>query len=124
VRGGRLPGWVRTIAELLRLVPIIYTRHDGKVTLSGCLFGRRNRTARFARYVARRIPAGPVELGIGHASCEDDARALAAYLADLVPEIRKIVTCGLGPGIGVHGGPGTLLVAVRPWVSAQDVARG
>ncbi len=124
VRGGRLPGWVRTIAELLRLVPIIYTRRDGKITLSGCLVGRRNRTARFARYVARRIPAGPVELGIGHASCEEDALALATYLSELVPEIGKIVRCGLGPAIGVHGGPGTLLVAVRPWVSAQDVARG
>ncbi len=122
VRGGRLPGWVRTIAEMLRLVPIIYTRRDGKVTLSGCLVGRRNRTERFARYVARRIPAGPVELGIGHAACEEDARELEAHLRRLVPEIGKLVTCGLGPGLGVHGGPGTLLVAVRPWVSAQDIA--
>ena len=40
----------------------------------------------------------------------------------LVPDIRKLVVTGLGPGIGVHGGPGTLLAAVRPWVSAQDIA--
>ena len=64
VRGGRLPGWVRTIAELLRLTPIIYTRRDGKISLSGVLFGRRNRCRRFARYVARRVPDGAVEIGL------------------------------------------------------------
>lgn len=124
VRGGRLPGWVRTIAELLRLIPIIYTRSDGKVTLSGVLFGRRNRCKRFARYVAKRMPKGAVEIGIGHASAPDDALELEKHLRELVPDIGKLVVCGLGPAIGVHGGPGTLLVAVRPWVSAQDVARG
>ena len=124
VRGGRLPGWVRTIAELLHLVPIIYTRRDGKVSLSGVLFGHRNRCRRFARYVARRMPQGTVEIGIGHASAPEDALELERHIRELVPDIGKLVVCGLGPAIGVHGGPGTLLVAVRPWVSAQDVARG
>jgi DegV family protein with EDD domain len=124
VRGGRLPGWVRTIGELLGLTPIIYTRADGKVSLSGVLFGRRNLTRRFARYVAKRVPQGPVEIGIGHASAEDEAHELEKHVRELVPDIGKLVVCGLGPAIGVHGGPGTLLVAVRPWVSAQDIARG
>ena len=124
VRGGRLPGWVRTVGEMLGLTPIIYTRRDGKVSLSGVLFGRRNRTRRFARYVARRVPQGTVEIGIGHASAEDEAHELEKHIRELVPDIGKLVVCGLGPAIGVHGGPGTLLVAVRPWVSAQDVARG
>ena len=123
VRGGRLPKWVRTIGELLRLSPIIYTRSDGKVSLSGFLVGRHNRIERFARYVARRAPRGPIEIGIGHASCEEDGLQLEQHLRQLVPDIRKLVVNGLGPALGVHGGPGTLLVAVRPWVSAQDLAR-
>ena len=122
VRGGRLPKWVRTIAEFLRLSPIIYTTPEGKVSLSGFLLGRHNHIERFARYVAKRAPQGPLDVGIGHASCEDDARHLEQHLRRLVPDIRKLVVNGLGPAIGVHGGPGTLLVAVRPWVSAQDVA--
>jgi fatty acid-binding protein DegV len=123
VRGGRLPQWVRTIGDLLRLNPIIYTRADGKISLSGFLVGRHNRIGRYARYVARRAPRGPIEIGIGHASCEEDALQLEQHLRQLVPDIRKLVVNGLGPALGVHGGPGTLLVAVRPWVSAQDVAR-
>ncbi len=124
VRGGRLPGWVRTAAELLRLTPIIYTTPEGKVSLSGVLLGRHNRCRRFARYIAKRMPKGAVEIGIGHASALDDALELERHIRELVPEIGKLVVCGLGPAIGVHGGPGTLLVSVRPWVSAQDVARG
>ena len=123
VRGGRLPKWVRTIGEFLRLSPIIYTTREGKVSLSGFLLGRHNRIERFARYVARRVPRGPIEIGIGHASCEKDALQLERHLRRLTPDIRKLVVNGLGPAIGVHGGPGTLLIAVRPWVSAQDVAR-
>lgn len=122
VRGGRLPKWVRTVGEFLRLNPIIYTRADGKVSLSGFLVGRHNRIERFARYVARRAPRGPIEIGIGHASCKEDALQLEKHLRRLIPQIEKLVVNGLGPALGVHGGPGSLLIAVRPWVSAQDVA--
>jgi len=124
VRGGRLPGWVRTIAELMRVTPIIYTTRDGGVSLSGCLFGRRNRIASFARYLARRAPEGSVEIGIGHAICETDARELEDQLRKLIPVIGKLVVTGLGPGLGVHAGPRALLVSIKPFVSAQDVTGG
>ncbi len=123
VRGGRLPRWVKKIADLLRLIPIICTTRDGRISLSGFLVGRHNRIGRFARHVARRMPQGPVEIGIGHAICEDDALQLEQHLRRLVPDIGRLILTGLGPAIGVHGGPNTLLVAVRPFVSAQDIAR-
>ena len=123
VRGGRLPKWVKTIADLLRLTPIIYTTRDGKVSLSGFLIGKHNRIERFAKYVAKRVPEGKVEIGLGHAICEADAYELEQQIRRLLPDIEKLVVTGLGPGLGVHGGPGTLLVAVRPWISAQDIAR-
>ena len=123
VRGGRLPHWVKKIADLLRLIPIICTTRDGRVSLSGFLVGRHSRIERFARHVARRAPRGPVEIGIGHAICEEEALRLEQHLRRLIPDIGRLTLTGLGPAIGVHGGPGTLLVAVRPAVSAQDIAR-
>jgi DegV family protein with EDD domain len=122
VRGGRLPPWVKSLADLLRLIPVICTTREGKISLSGFLIGRRKRIARFARHVAKRAPGGPLDVGIGHALCRDDAHELEQHLRRLLPDIAKLVVTGLGPGIGVHGGPGTLLVSLRPWVSAQDVA--
>lgn len=122
VRGGRLPRWVKSIADFLRLNPIICTTRDGRVSLGGFMLGSHNRIERFARYIGRRLPKGPVEIGIGHAICEEDALELADYLRELVPELGKLVVTGLGTGIGVHGGPHTLLVSVRPFTSAQDVA--
>jgi len=124
VRGGRLPRWVKSVADFLRLNPIICTTTDGRVSLSGFMFGSHNRIERFARFIARRVPKGPVEIGIGHAICEKDALEFADHLREQVPEIGKLVVTGLGTGIGVHGGPHTLLVSVRPFTSAQDVAHG
>ena len=120
-RGGRLPAWVKTMADLLRLTPIIYTTQEGTLKLSGFLFGRGNWIEKFARHVAKRAPAGPIEIGIGHAICENDAKALERYLHNLRPDIKKTRISGVSPAIGVHGGPGSLLVAVKPWVSAQDI---
>jgi len=124
VRGGRLPAWVRSVAEALRLTPIIYTRRDGKVSLAGFLLGRHNRIARFARFVARRAPRGKVEIGTAHAICEADALQLEQEFRRRPPDSGRLTVCGLGPALGGHGGPGTLLAAVRPFVSAEDVARG
>ena len=124
VRGGRLPRWVKSIADFLRLNPIICTTREGKVSLCGFMLGSYNRIERFARTVARRAPKGPVEIGIGQAICKDDALELEDHLRKLVPDIRKLVVTGLGTGIGVHGGPRTLLVSIQPYFSAQDVARG
>jgi DegV family protein with EDD domain len=120
--GGRLPRWVKSVAEFLQLNPIICTTTDGRVSLGGFMIGTHNRIERFARYVARRAPKGRVEIGIGHAICEDDAQQLADSLRQRVPEISKLVVTGLGTAIGVHGGPHTLLVSMRPFTSAQDVA--
>lgn len=122
VRGGRLPGWVKTLADMLHLLVIVRVKRGGSVGLGGFLFGRRKRIARFARHVARRSPKQAVEIGIGHAVCAEDAAVLEAELRARIPDIRKLTVRCLGPGLGVHGGPGTLLVGMRPWVSAQDIA--
>ncbi len=122
VRGGRLPGWVRTIAELLRLTPIICTKPDGRIALGGFLFGRGMPARRFARFVARRAPAGSaVDVAIGHAVCEEDARELEAALRERLPGIQRLTLTGIGTALGVHGGPGTLIVSMMPHLSADDL---
>lgn len=125
VRGGRVPRWVRTMAELMRVTPVICTKPDGRISLGGCLLGRRKRIAKFARFVAKYCDAdSAVDIRVGEAMCADDARRLSEALQSRLPNIRSLKTCPLGTALGVHGGPGTLLVSMRPVESSENVALG
>ena len=119
VRGGRVPGWVKIVADLLRLLAIIKTVPDGRIASGAFLIGKRQRARRFANYVAKRTPTdGPVNIAIGHAVSPDDAETIAATLRERISRIEQLTISELGSAFGVHGGPGTLVVAVQP---ARDV---
>lgn len=114
VRGGRVPGWVKTLADLLRLTPILAVHADGSVGVGGVLFGRSNPYRRFGRLLRRRLdPARRWRIGIAHANTPESAvlvrDALVAGLAhtDVLPIIP------LGTALGVHAGPGCVVVAVQ-----------
>ncbi len=121
VRGGRLPQWVKTMADLMRVTPVICIKPSGKIGLGGCLLGRRNRIRKFALFIASHVKDGErIEIGIGQAICPEDAEELALELKQRSASIDSLKICGLGTGIGVHGGPGTLIVSFRPTESAND----
>ena len=115
VRGGRVPAYVKSIADVLRLTPVIRTVPDGRVATGGFLLGRRNRLQKFARYVAKRAARdAPSIIAIGHALCREDADELARSLREEIPNIERLITMDLGTALGVHGGPGTMMVATQP----------
>ena len=123
VRGGRLPGWVRTIATLLHVTPFIRTTEDGRIAASGFAFGKRNRTNKFARHVVRHARnAGPICLAIGHAACPGAARELERQLRKALPNIKRLTMTELGAGLGAHAGPGTLAIAMQPFTRPVDVS--
>jgi DegV family protein with EDD domain len=121
VRGGRLPGWVQTIAKVLRITPFIRTTPEGSIAKSGFAFGTGNRTRKFAKHMIRQVESmGPIRLAIGHAACPDDARELEALLRDGLPQTVRLTITELGSGLGAHTGPGTLVVAVQPYTNSGD----
>jgi DegV family protein with EDD domain len=114
VRGGRVPASRKLAADWLGLTPVLQTRTDGSVATGGLLPGRRNLLPKFARFIARRCnPDADLHLAFGHALCEDDARSLDAMLRDILPNVKKSSLTGLGSALGVHGGPGSLVVGVQ-----------
>lgn len=116
VRGGRVPRWVKTIADVLRATAIIHTLPDGRVASGTFLFGRKNRVRRFARYIARNTPpAEALDLAIGHAVCPDDAAELEQELRTLFDNLHRTTITDLGAALGVHSGPGSLVVATQPY---------
>jgi len=115
VRGGRLPAWVKTVADVLRFIPIIRTTTDGRIATASFMLGKRNRIVRFVRHIARRVAHdGVLNIGIGHAICPDDAAELEHHIRKQIPEISRLTISNLGTGLGAHGGPGTLLVSTQP----------
>ena len=121
VRGGRVPRWVKTIAGVLRATAVIRTVPDGRVASGTFLFGRKNLIRRFARYVARRTPAAAsLDVAIGHAVCQEDAEALEQELRRQFDNIHRTTITDIGAALGVHGGPGTLIVATQPYSRPPD----
>ena len=115
VQGGRIPRYVKTIADLLRLTAVIRTVPDGRIATASFLFGRRSQLRKFARYVARKSNTDKsLIVAIGNAVCLDDAVELARLLRKEIPDIERLITLDLGTALGVHGGPGTLMVATQP----------
>jgi DegV family protein with EDD domain len=114
VRGGRVPGYVKRLADLLRLTVILRVTDDGHVKARAALLGRRNVLHRFARYLQRRIdPQQTYRLAIGHGAAPDDASWLMHRLLAHTPHVDLHYVTELGSALGVHGGPGLIVVALQ-----------
>ena len=115
VRGGRVPGYVKKIADFLKVTPVLVSTADGRIKAGGIVAGRRDPLPGFARFVARRMPGQePMRVSIGHALCEQKARRLKDLLQQAIPEIRHTTICELGSALGVHAGAGALVVGLQP----------
>ena len=116
VRGGRVPAWVKRLADILRVTPVLKIRPDGRLWAGGVLLGRARRIEKFARFLSGRLDKDrKLRIGIGHALCEYDAVELERRLKSAMPNIVSSFVTSLGAGIGAHGGPGTLAIAAQDY---------
>jgi DegV family protein with EDD domain len=116
VRGGRVPAFVRTLSRALRCSPVLTNHADGRIAPGGAIFGRRDPVAAFARYVARRLRANATyRIAVGHADAEAEGRRLLEALQAAVPAIESAYLTPLGAALGVHGGPGMLVVGAQEY---------
>lgn len=121
VRGGRVPGSRKLMADTLRLTPVLLSEADGRISARGILFGRRNLVPKFSRYIANRLSAGTKwRIAIGHAMCRPEALTLENLLRERVPGIVRSSITELGSALGAHGGPGTIVVGAQRYRTPQD----
>ncbi len=114
VRGGRVPAWAKRVADLLHVMPLLAVFPDGRVSIGGVLFGRRDLTAKFARFVRKRIAADRRwRLAVGHANAPQEAERLRALIRKGLDNVDEGFIIPIGTALGVHGGPGCLVVAVQ-----------
>ena len=116
VRGGRIRPSIKWLADKLRLTPILSNTGDGSIGVRNFMVGRRNLLRRFAQHVAGRTRRGKTyRVAIGHANCQNDAEQLSAELLKRLPDIETTYVTELGSAVGVHAGPGALLVAIQEY---------
>ena len=114
VRGGRIPRWAGPAVRWSGLTPIASVNKDGVLKVAGGLLARRNVPEAFARYLAKRVPkAVGWRLIIGHADALADGQRLVAALHERLPIVAAHLV-EIGPAIGAHTGPGTLMVGLQP----------
>jgi fatty acid-binding protein DegV len=114
VRGGRVPRWVKRVADALRLMPVLGNDAMGRVRPVGVLIGRGNLREKFARFVKRRMSDDrSYRILVGHANREADGHWLLERLRGDNVGWGRVVP--LGSALGAHGGPGMLVVGLQEY---------
>ena len=108
-RGGRLGKATSLLGSVLNVKPVL-TMKDGVIHPAGFVRTRARGIEKLLENLKRFQNVRDV--GIVHSSTPEEAQTLRCRLSALVDK-NRIYVSRLGPALGVHGGPGTLILALR-----------
>ena len=109
LKGGRITKTRALVGTLLNVKPIL-TMRDGELVQAGMARSYTKGIEQVFEFV-KNYP-NLQEVGISHTTVFEEAEALKQRLASVIDE-KKIQMFRVGAGLGVHGGPGTMVVAAR-----------
>jgi DegV family protein with EDD domain len=109
VLGGRISRATASIAGVLNIKPLL-TFRDGELVREGLVRTYSQGIARL--YDLARSTPSIRELAVAHSNVPDQAGQLKEQLVEAFPGVDIHFT-RIGAGIGVHGGPGVLMLALR-----------
>lgn len=109
IAGGRVDRSLGKIASILNIKPLLTFRH-GEVTLSGATRTYSKGIDKLAEFIRKNLPVR--ELAVVHSANRQAVDVLLNKLGTLIPASNTYVN-QMGVSLGVHGGPGVLLAAVR-----------
>jgi DegV family protein with EDD domain len=112
VKGGRISHTVKKIANFFRINPIITFKEEGIKTI-GITFGNNNKANKFKKYAESKIPTNQnFRVGIAHTQMKEFASKWSKDLQKRFGEDNVVLT-EVGPALGVHSGPGSLIFAIQ-----------
>ena len=113
VRGGRLKPKIKTLADMLRLTPVLVVK-SGRLKPGGALLGKSNLVEKFANHVSKKLnPKFNYRLLVAHADNIIDGKKLETLMLTNNKNIKKSYLLELGGGLGCHAGPGALTLGVQ-----------
>ena len=115
VKGGRLPSKVKTIANLLRLRPVLITKKSGKMSIGGILYGKSRMVNKFSKFITTKINTDKkYRLIVAHANCEENGQNLINQIINYKTyNIADYHLVKLSGGLGSHAGPGALVAGLQ-----------
>ena len=121
VRGGRIPSSVKFLTDTFSLTPVLKTLPNGNIKAKTALFGKKNVLRKYASYIEKNSPKNKkLRIAIGHALCQSKADKLQNLLFQKMDNILSCRITDLGSAIGVHGGPGALVVGVQNYHNPNE----
>jgi DegV family protein with EDD domain len=106
---GRVSKAIVAAANILNVKPLL-TFHEGEIIRAGLVRSLSKGADRLYRFVGSK--KNIAEMALVHSAVPEQAEKLKERLGRFFPA-EKIRIMQLGAGLGVHGGPGVLLVALR-----------
>ena len=108
-RSGRVNKAIAVAGSILNVKPLM-TFHDGEVIRAGFVRTVPQGINRILKFIESRMPIS--ELIIVHSKIPEQADQLKTMATKYI-DSNRIIVSQLGASLGVHGGPGVLLIAVR-----------
>tara|TARA_Y100001970_G_C14212255_1_gene847594 strand:- start:1183 stop:2511 length:1329 start_codon:yes stop_codon:yes gene_type:complete len=116
VKGGRVPKVIKGVSDFLRVKPILSTGENGSMKPAGVIFGSKNRPRKLSNFVMNRHSVTRTyRMSIGHANCIKEAEELMDIIKSSFKKIESIDLLEIGSALGVHTGPGALLVGIQEY---------
>jgi DegV family protein with EDD domain len=109
LRGGRLSKAGTLVGSLVKVRPIL-TIKAGVIGPSGLARTHGKGIERLCDFARKHRPIE--DIAVVHSNSLQEAESLAEQLKSVVPQSHPIIA-RLGSALGVHGGPGALVVALR-----------
>jgi fatty acid-binding protein DegV len=115
VRGGRLPGWVKKIADFIHIRPVLSTKDNGSMGIGGVIRGTSNLPEKMSKLILGKMDADKsYNISIGHSNTLEDGEKLMNLIQKGHSKITFIYLMDIGCALGVHAGPGSLAVGIQP----------
>jgi DegV family protein with EDD domain len=115
IKGGRFPAWVKKVTDFLRINPVLTASPEGKLTLGGFHRGKGANSLALAKTAIRKMDKNRLyRVLIAHANNAEGATQMRRHILEKHSQIHSCHVTEAGPAVGVHLGPGGLIVGFVP----------
>jgi DegV family protein with EDD domain len=114
VKGGRVPKFAKTIADLFHVCPIAHLRRNEKAKIIGVSRGQKEALQKLAKKLLKNFSSSKkYNIAITHCQNLERAELLFHYLNDRAKNITSHYLTECGVTIGSHSGPGLVAISYQ-----------